>query len=577
MPLGRLVRKEEDFSEWYNAAIERADLTDKRYPIKGMNVWTGYGFAVMRRMDERMRSEMVRTGHQEVSFPTLIPETEFKKESEHIKGFEEEVYWVTHAGKNLLDVRLCLRPTSEAAMYPIFALWVRSHADLPLKTFQIVNTYRYDTKQTRAFMRVREIHFFEAHTCHVDAEDAERQVRQDLEVMGNLARAFCVPYLLNKRPDWDKFPGAHYSLACDAVMPTGKTLQVATIHHYRDNFAKAYDVKYETTLVEYAAEVIRAEGYAVTRDVSAGGGVVLDLLALKGDERISIRVRDAAVDEEGLLEAAGVLAKAGEGTRILIGQEFGEAARLKAPSAGLELVTLAELNAKAVALGLNPFARHTYVHQTTYGMSERLLGAIVALHGDDKGFTLPPEIAPIQVVVVPILAKGDQERIGREARALADSLGAEFRIHVDSRDVRPGAKFYEWEAKGVPLRVELGPRDLEQGVVTAVRRDTGEKAAVPRATAAAGLRTLLDTIQENLYTRAEAAQDAAVKPLTSLEDEGEGVRSFPWCGEEPCTRRVEEATELKILGTPFDAGQVSGNCLVCKKPAKSEARAARTY
>src|SRR3972149_6967909 len=161
-----------------------------------MNVWTAYGFAAMRRMDELMRSEMGRTGHQEVSFPLLIPESEFQKEAQHIKGFSDEVYWVTHAGANPLDVRLCLRPTSEAAMYPIFALWIRSPADL--------------------------------------------QVRQDIEVMDHLARWFCVPYLLNRRPEWDKFPGAFYSLACDSVMPTGRTLQVGTIHHYKDNFARAY-------------------------------------------------------------------------------------------------------------------------------------------------------------------------------------------------------------------------------------------------------------------------------------------------------------------------------------------------
>ena len=571
------MRKEEDFSEWYNAAIERADLTDKRYPIKGMNVWTAYGFAAMRRMDELMRVEMARTGHQEVSFPLLIPESEFQKEAQHIKGFSDEVYWVTHAGANPLDVRLCLRPTSEAAMYPIFALWIRSHADLPLKTFQIVSTFRYDTKQTRAFMRVREIHFFEAHTCHVDFEDAERQVRQDIEVMDHLARWFCVPYLLNRRPEWDKFPGAFYSLACDSVMPTGRTLQVGTIHHYKDNFARAYDVKYETTLEDYAAEVFRREGYRVTRPSGPKPGT--DLHLERGAERLRVEVKDKVVGATDLRELLAEMAASGkgDGTTLLLAQEVADSARALLQDSNVPSKTVADLNVRAREVGLPEFARHTYVHQTTYGMSERLLGAVVALHGDDKGFTLPPMIAPIQVVIVPILAKGEQARIEGEAKALAEELGRTFRVHLDSRDKRPGEKFYEWEAKGVPLRVELGPRDLDQGVVTAVRRDTGAKTAVTRATAAAGLQQILDAIQAHLYERAELERHAAMRKLERLEPAGEGVHLFLWCGTENCAEKVEKSTGLKILGVPFDAKSVTGNCLACGSAATVEARAARTY
>ncbi|HEX17273.1 MAG TPA: proline--tRNA ligase, partial [Thermoplasmatales archaeon] len=172
------VKKEEDFHEWYNEMVELAGLCDKRYPIKGMNVWRPYGWKIMQNIDALIREEMISTGHEEVYFPLLIPESFFKKEEEHIEGFSQEVFWVTHAGDNKLEERWLLRPTSETAMYPIFSLWIRSHSDLPLKVFQIVNTFRYETKQTRAFIRVREIHFFEAHTCHVDFEDAERQIEE---------------------------------------------------------------------------------------------------------------------------------------------------------------------------------------------------------------------------------------------------------------------------------------------------------------------------------------------------------------------------------------------------------------
>ena len=172
------MKKNENFGEWYNEIVDTAELSDKRYPIKGMNVWTPYGWKIMMMIDSFTRRELNATGHDEVNFPLLIPETEFKKEKDHIKGFDSEVYWVTKAGDNELDVPLVVRPTSETAMYPMFSLWIRSHQDLPLKIFQIVNTFRYETKQTRSFIRVREIHFFESHTCHATEEEAQCQIEE---------------------------------------------------------------------------------------------------------------------------------------------------------------------------------------------------------------------------------------------------------------------------------------------------------------------------------------------------------------------------------------------------------------
>ena len=465
-----MVSKADDFNEWYNEVVEKAGLTDKRYPVKGMNVWTPYGWSAMSRIDGRIRREMERTGHGEVNFPLLIPETEFAKEAEHIRGFASEVYWVTKAGDNVLDIPMCLRPTSETAMYPVFALWIRSHADLPLKVFQIVSTFRYDTKQTRAFLRVREIHFFEAHTAHVDEVDAEAQIREDLAVMDVLGRELCVPFLVNRRPEWDKFPGAHYSLAADAYTPSGRTLQIGTFHHYRDNFAKAYNVTYE----------------------------------------------------------------AEDGSR-------------------------------------------RFVHQTTYGMSERLLGAVVAIHGDDKGVVLPPAIAPVQAVVVPIPEKGRQDVILGEARTLAAELGEHVRAKLDERDVRPGAKFYEWEARGVPLRLELGPRDLADGVVTAARRDGAGRTTIPRGDVVSGVRTLLLRIQEDLYAKAEADLRAHIVDITAPEEAREMINRFGWCGSSDCGHQIEADTGMSILGTSFVPEPFHGPCMSCGKPAGSPAYLARTY
>ncbi|MEC7436324.1 MAG: aminoacyl--tRNA ligase-related protein, partial [Candidatus Thermoplasmatota archaeon] len=263
----RGIPPKSDFNAWYPAIVEIADLVDKRYPIKGMDVWRPYGWKAMKRIDALTHAEMERTGHDEVHFPLLIPEDLLEKENrlvallkaardagvdpselrmdEEPAGFKKEVYWVKHAGENELDVPMFLRPTSETAMYTLFPLWVRSHADLPLKTYQIVNTFRYETKQTRSFIRVREIHFFEAHTAHVDEEDATRQIEEDLEIVSNIMGDLGLPYIASKRPVWDTFPGAWYTIGIDVIMPNGRTLQVASCHHYRDQWAQAFDLSYE--------------------------------------------------------------------------------------------------------------------------------------------------------------------------------------------------------------------------------------------------------------------------------------------------------------------------------------------
>jgi len=467
------MKKSENFSEWYNEVTEKANLSDKRYPVKGMNIWTPYGWRIMLNIDKIIREEMERTKHEEVCFPMLISEDQFAKEAEHIKGFGDDVYWVTHAGQNPLDVRLLLRPTSETAMYPIFALWVRSHVDLPFKTYQIVNVFRYETKQTRAFMRVREIHFFEAHTCHADFEDAERQIEEDLEIMDRLAKKLCLPYMNLRRPEWDKFAGAYYTIGVDTFMPSGRTLQIGGIHQYKENFAKPYNITYE--------------------------------------------------DENG---------------------------------------------------------EHLFVHQTTYGMSERLVGALVGVHGDDLGLILPPEVAPYQVVIVPILAKGIQEKIVEECRKLETQLkNAGFRVVLDTREVRPGSKYFDWEIRGVPLRLELGMRDMDKGVVTFARRDSGERKEVERENLISGVEETLNDIAEKLEIRALELQKKNTITVTTLEEasKASGIVKAGWCGEESCGLEIEESTEMKVLGTPMEKEEFSGQCLVCGKPTDIVAYLAKTY
>lgn len=483
--MGKVKREKwsNEFSEWYNELLETAGIIDKRYPVKGMNVWLPYGLKIMRNIEAFIRAEMERTGHEEVLFPALIPETEFQKEAEHIKGFEDEVYWVTHAGLDPLDVRLILRPTSETAMYSMFSLWIRSHADLPFKVYQIVNVYRYETKHTRPLIRVREIsRFFEAHTAHADFEDAERQIKEDLEIFDRLAKFLALPYIISKRPDWDKFPGAFYSLGAEIMMPDGRTLQIGTMHNYKQNFAKAYNIQYET--------------------------------------------------------------------------ETGD---------------------------------HEFVHQTTFGMSERLLAAVIAVHGDDSGMVLPPTIAPIQVVIVPIPKKDANVDVFAYAREIAEELRkAGFRVHVDERDIRPGRKYYDWELKGVPLRIEVGPRDVEGRKAVLARRDTFEKVTVERDAIVEEVKKTLDAIHENLYNRAKEFLESHIKRVDTIEEakavfeDRRGIVEIPWCGDEECGLKMEEELDAKMLGTPYPEekareGIEGKKCPVCGREAKFVARFARTY
>ncbi|MCJ2520777.1 MAG: proline--tRNA ligase [Candidatus Thermoplasmatota archaeon] len=467
------MEKQRDFSEWYIQSIDNAGMVDKRYPIKGMNVWTPYGLRIARLMNSYMREEMSRTHHEEVLFPVLVPEDQFLKEADHIKGFEENVYWVTHGGLKPLDVRLLLRPTSETAMYSLFSLWVRSHTDLPLKVYQIVSVFRYETRQTRTFLRVRELSFFfESHTCHVDQEDAERQIEEDLKIWKNLAHKFALPYLLNKRPDWDKFPGAHYSVVPDTyVAAAGRALQMASMHHYRDNFSKVYDITFE--------------------------------------------------DSEG---------------------------------------------------------QRRNVHQTTYGMSERILGAIVAIHGDDLGIVLPPDVAPIQVVIIPILAKGQKARVTKEARAFYRELAEAVRSELDSRNMRPGPKFYEWERKGVPLRVEIGVEEIEGGHITLCRRDTGRRRRVKREVAVERIVSALRRIQADMEARAHREMKENIHTIGAYDETpSKGIIRAGWCGRESCGLRMEERLDRGLLGTPFFGEDFKGHCLECGEETTMVAYAARSF
>jgi prolyl-tRNA synthetase len=443
--MAELPDKRTQFIDWYLAVVEAAGLSDKRYPVKGMNVWTRYGFRARRNLDRILTREIEATGSEAVEFPTLIPETEFAKEKEHIKGFDAQVYWVTKGGNSPLDIPLVLRPTSETAMYPVFALWIRSHGDLPLNVYQIVNTFRYETKTTRPFLRVREIHFFEEHTCQVDEPAATARVASNLDAFRRMARSFALPYIAVRRPEWDKFAGAYYSVAFDIPVGGPRTLQIGSVHHYRENFSRPYGIQYE---------------------------------ASDGSSR--------------------------------------------------------------------------YVHQTTFGLSERLLGAVVAVHGDEKGAAFPQDVAPYQVVVIPVLSKQSGDAPMAVAREVVERLHrAGVRVHLDDGADRPGAKYYHWETLGVPLRLEIGGREAAARQASAVDR-LGQRSRLSLDTLVEEVESRLTTYDTALWEKALAAFDQAFSLAPSLESlkDSQQVRQVAWCGSEECGHRIEQAIDGALLGTP---------------------------
>jgi len=454
---------EDTFGEWFNRLLLEAEIMDPRYPVKGLCVWLPYGMELRERVLSVMRGLLRETGHREVLFPLLIPEDFFRKEGEHIRGFENQVYWVTRGGGEELDVKLVLRPTSETSMYPMFSLWIRSHADLPLKVFQVVSVFRYETKMTKPMIRMREVTTFkEAHTVHSSREEAEEQVREAVSLYSRFFDRLCVPYLITRRPSWDTFAGAEYSLAFDTLLPDGRMLQIGTVHYLGQNFSRVFDIRFQ-----------------------------------------------------------------------------------------------------------KPDGTHEYAYQTCYGISERVVAALLVLHADEVGPCLPPSLAPIQVVIVPIPFKGEREpeTYSEEVRG---RLEGKFRVVLDSRDLRPGNKFYYWERRGVPIRLEVGPREASSRTVTLVRRDRRGRREVPLEGLEEALSGTMREMEEEMRKRARERMEGRMREVSSLEEAGRiigegGAARVPLCGE-GCARRVEEETGAQVLGE--EVGGKEGACVLCGRPGR---------
>ncbi|MEA2646136.1 MAG: prolyl-tRNA synthetase [Chloroflexota bacterium] len=472
-----ITKKSEDFNQWYVDVVRKAELADYA-PVRGCMVIRPYGFALWENIRDALDGMIKATGHQNMYFPLLIPESYLLREAEHVEGFAPEVAWVTRGGKADLDEPLAIRPTSEAIIGPLYKKWIRSHRDLPVLVNQWANVVRWEMR-TRLFLRTTEFLWQEGHTFHETSEEAAAEVERMLDCYRVLAEDWCaMPVIRGRKTESEKFAGADYTLSIEALMSDGKALQAGTSHHLGQNFTRAYDITF----------------------------------ADRDNQR-----------------------------------------------------------------------RHP--HGTSWGLSTRVIGGIIMAHGDEAGLILPPKVAPIQVVVIPIFRGPEQEATVRAAaRDLKQAIEGGARVHVDERDEKPGYKYNDWELKGVPLRVEIGPRDIEAGTAVVVDRLTREKTQVPIGELPGRLPALLDAFHARLLDRALALREYFTVEVSSRADldaafDGRNALAHgPWCGDADCEAEIKDHTKgVTIRAIVEGEASTTGECAACGKPAKHTVYWARAY
>ncbi|OLC86743.1 MAG: proline--tRNA ligase [Thaumarchaeota archaeon 13_1_40CM_3_50_5] len=472
------AKRNEDFSEWYTQVVLKAGLADYA-PVKGFIVLRPYGYAIWESIRDLLDRRFKETGHQNAFLPVLIPESLLSKEKDHFAGFTPEVFWVTKAGDTDIGERLALRPTSETLAYSVFAKWITSYRDLPLKINFWNSALRAEIKATKPFIRTSEFLWQEGHTVHATEEEAEQEVMMILDIYRDLIENYlAVPSLTGYKSDGEKFVGAKYTTTLEGLMADGRALQMGTSHHLGQNFSKPFEIKY-----------------------------------------------------------------------------------------------------------LGKDTKEHFAWQTSWGVSWRLIGALIMVHGDDKGLVLPPQVAPIQVVIVPIHKDKDAKLVKDRAAEIESELKrAGIRAHMDGRDeYTSGWKFNEWEMKGVPLRINIGPRDIEKEQAEFVRRDTKEKIQSERAELVDTANKLLANIQESLLSRARAflnentSRPDSYSEFKSIIERRGGFVMAGWCEREECEERIKQDTGADIRVIPFEQKDKPAKCIYCGQESKKAVIFARAY
>ena len=486
-----LTKRAENYSQWYNDLVVKADLAEQS-AVRGCMVIKPYGYAVWEKMQQQLDKMFKETGVQNAYFPLLMPKSFLSREAEHVKGFAKECAVVTHYrlkasedGNSVevdpaakLEEELIIRPTSETIIWNTYKNWIHSWRDLPLMCNQWCNVMRWEMR-TRPFLRTAEFLWQEGHTAHATREEAEEEARRMLKVYAEFAEKWmAVPVLQGVKSETERFAGALDTYTIEAMMQDGKALQSGTSHFLGQNFAKSFDVTY-----------------------------------------------------------------------------------------------------------LNKENKPEYVWATSWGVSTRLIGALIMTHSDDNGLVLPPRLAPIQVVIIPISKGGEQlEAITNKLSPIISQL-RDMGISVkydDADNKRPGFKFADYELKGVPVRLVMGARDLEEGTIEVMRRDTLEKETRPVDGIVEYVSKLLEDIQDNIFEKARKYRDDHVYVCEDYEEFKQKVKNggfflCHWDGTEETEAQIKEETQATIRCVPFAYEQTPGVDMVSGKPAKYRVIIARSY
>jgi len=483
----KLPTRAEDFSEWYNQLVLKAQLADYA-PVRGCMIVRPYGWALWENIQGALDRRFKATGHQNVAFPLLIPKSFIEKEKHHVEGFSPELAVVTIGGGEELAEPLIVRPTSETIIGHMWSKWIQSYRDLPVLMNQWNSVVRWELR-TKLFLRTLEFYWQEGHTAHATREEAVEETKQMLDAYTDFAaNDAAIPVIPGAKSEAEKFAGADVTYAIEAMMGDGRALQAGTSHFLGQNFAQAFDVKY--------------------------------------------------LDQTGVLQ-------------------------------------------------------HCWT--TSWGLSTRFIGAIIMVHGDDQGLVMPPKLAPTQVVIVPIF-KTEEEKASvlKTAKDLkAQLIKANLRVTLDEREgFSPGWKFNDWEMRGVPVRVELGPKDVAKQAAMLARRDKPGREGKVSASLAdlpTTIEKLLGEIHQALFDKALAFRRSNTHETKTYEEFKKAVESgfayAHWCGNGECEEKVKEETRATMRCIPLDPAAVlgndgsggSGSCIYCGKPAMERAIFARAY
>ncbi len=455
---------DEDFAQWYTDIVRKAQLADYT-DTKGCIAIRPYGYAIWENIQNYTDKKFKETGVQNTYFPVLIPESLLEKEKDHVEGFAPEVAWVTEAGGEKLEEKLCIRPTSETIITTMYAKWLSSWRDLPFVYNQWCNVLRWE-KETRPFLRSREFLWQEGHTIHETENEARERTLQMLNIYVDVAeKLLAIPVITGLKTETEKFAGADETYTIEAMTYDGKALQSGTSHYFGQNFTKPFDVKFQ--------------------------------------------------NRDGKLE---------------------------------------------------------YAYQTSWGISTRLIGAIIMAHGDNRGLKLPPRVAPIQVEIIPIAQH--KEGVEEKVSEIYERLKTKFRVEKDFRkQVSPGVKFNDCEMRGIPLRLEMGPRDIENGECVLVRRDTSEKTTVKLENLEETIENLLEEIQNNMFEMCKKRMEEKTTEAHTLDDfvekmnSNQGFIKAMWCGNSECEAKIKELTAAKSRCMPFVQEKIDDKCVCCGKPA----------